>query len=144
MMGIWKVNIIMRRTLNFLTKTLHKIQVNKFKEKTIRKIKKHIMITKLIRNKKIMMKRITLRRLKNNKKINRIKIKNKFCLFRKLNRGTVLMGKSTKKVTTKTTTIILMMREKNMMKNFISIISLSKKNQTSVIWTKILRKKLQK
>ena len=144
MMSIWKVIIIMMRILNFLTKTLLKILFNKFKEKTIWKIKRHIMITKLIRNKKIQMNRITLRRLKNNKNINRIKIKNKLSRFRKLNKGTVLMGKSTKKVTTKTTTIILMMMVKNMKKNFISIISLSKKSQTSVIWTKILRKKLHK
>jgi hypothetical protein len=96
------------------------------------------MITKLIRNKKITMKRIILRKLKNNKNTNKVS------LIRKFNRGIVLMGKNTKKVTIKIKIIILMKRVKNMKKSFINIISLSKKSQTSVIWTKILRKKLYK
>jgi len=78
----------------------------------------------------------------NNKNKNMIKIKNKVSQLRKLNRGTVLMGKSNKKVTIKIKIIIQMKRVKNTMKNFINTISLSKKSQTSVIWTKILRKKL--
>lgn len=96
------------------------------------------MITKLIRNKKITMKRIILRKLKNNKNTNKVS------LIRKFNRVIVLMGKNTKKVTIKIKIIILMKRVKNMKKSFINIISLSKKSQTSVIWTKILRKKLYK
>lgn len=107
-------------------------------------MKKHIMITRLIRNKKTTMKKITLKKLMNNKNKNMIKIKNKVSQLRKLNRGTVLMGKSNKKVIIKIKIIIQMKRVKNMMKNFINTISLSKKSQTSVIWTKILRKKLYK
>lgn len=107
-------------------------------------MKKHITVTKLIRNKKNTMKKITLKKLMNNKNKNMINIKNKVSQLRKLNRGTVLMGKSNKKVIIKIKIIIQMKRVKNMMKNFINTISLSKKSQTSVIWTKILRKKLCK
>jgi DNA-directed RNA polymerase sigma subunit (sigma70/sigma32) len=88
------------------------------------------------------MMKITLKRLMRFKNIDKNKIKSQFNNFRKFKRTIVLMGKSSKKAIIKTSMTIVMKRVKMMMKNFINIISLNKKSQTSVIWTRIIRKKL--
>lgn len=88
----------------------------------------------------------TLKRLMRYKKLDKIKTKNWILMVRKflIMKIIVLMDKNSKKVLIKITKIILMKREKKMMKNFISIISLNKKSQILVTWTKILRIKLLK
>ena len=132
MMRKWKVIIMKKMILSILTKTLlkiiHKIWVNKFRLKIMFKIKEHM--------------KITLKRLMRFKNIDKNKIKSQFNNFRKFKRTIVLMGKSSKKAIIKTSMTIVMKRVKMMMKNFINIISLNKKSQTSVIWTRIIRKKL--
>jgi len=73
----------------------------------------------------------TLKRLMRYKKLDRIKTKNRIRMARKfiIMKIIVLMDKNSKKVIIKITRITLMKREKKMMKNFISIISLNKKSQ---------------
>ena len=146
MMSKWKVIIMKKMILSILTKTLlkiiHKIWVNKFRLKIMFKIKEHITIITVIMIKKTTMMKITLKRLMRFKNIDKNKIKSQFNNFRKFKRTIVLMGKSSKKAIIKTSMTIVMKRVKMMMKNFINIISLNKKSQTSVIWTRIIRKKL--
>ena len=146
MMRKWKVIIMKKMILSILTKTLlkiiHKIWVNKFRLKIMFKIKEHITIITVIKIKKTTMMKITLKRLMRFKNIDKNKIKSQFNNFRKFKRTIVLMGKSSKKAIIKTSMTIVMKRVKMMMKNFIKIISLNKKSQTSVIWTRIIRKKL--
>ena len=102
------------------------------------------MIIRVITNKKTTMKKIILKRLMNYKNIDKNKIKSKISILKKFKRAIVLMGKNSKKVIIKIMMTILMKRVKKMTKNFINITSLTKKSQTSVIWTKIIRKKLLK
>jgi len=88
------------------------------------------------------MKKITLKRLMNHKNLD--KNKNKLSMLKKLKRTIVLMGKNSKKVIIRITLTVQMKKVKRTMKNFINIISLSKMSQTSVTWTRNIRKKLLK